>query len=124
MRQGHCGQPYVDNPNQLYDVVDCRYKATRMKAFRNLFTNPWFVFAIVLYVGSLFVLSRRTEVLISEALIELIIFGIAFPSLAWLATMPARCLTMHVHPAGAEMLALLAYVLGLSVYLAFGPQTI
>jgi uncharacterized protein len=95
-----------------------------MKTFRNLFTNSWFMFAIVLYIGSLFVLSRRTEFSISEALIELVIFGIAFPLLAWLATIGARPLAIRVHPARAEMLALLAYVLALSVYLAFGPQAI
>jgi membrane protease YdiL (CAAX protease family) len=95
-----------------------------MKTFRSLFTNPWFFFAIVLYIGSLFVLSRRAEFSINEALIELIIFGIAFPLLAWLATIRARPLTVRVHPTGPEMLALLAYVLALSVYLAFGPQAI
>jgi len=99
-------------------------KEIRMKTFRSLFTNPWFFFAIVLYIGSLFVLSRRAEFSINEALIELIIFGIAFPLLAWLATIRARPLIVRVHPTGPEMLALLAYVLALSVYLAFGPQAI
>ena len=99
-------------------------KEIRMKTFRNLFTNRWFIFAILLYIGSLFVLSRRAEFSISGALIELVIFGTAFPLLAWLATMRARPLTIRVGPTGAEMLALLAYVLALSVYLAFGPQAI
>ena len=99
-------------------------KEIRMKTFRNLFTNPWFVLAILLYIGSLFVLSRRSEFSISEALIELVIFGLAFPLLAWLATIRARPLTIRVDPSGAEMLALLAYVVALSVYLAFGLQTI
>src|SRR5438034_218578 len=99
-------------------------KEIRMKTFRNLFTNPWFVLAILLYIGSLFVLSHRAQFSASEALIELVIFGIAFPLLAWLATIRARPLTIRVHPTGAEMLALLAYVLALSVYLAFGPQAI
>src|SRR5207247_2297273 len=49
-----------------------------MKSLRNLVTNPWFVFAIVLYTGSLFVLSQRAEFSISEALIELVIFGLAW----------------------------------------------
>ena len=71
-----------------------------MKAFRNFFTNLWFVFVIVLYIGSLFVLSQRAECSISEALIELVIFGIAFPLLAWLATIRARLLTIRVHPTG------------------------
>jgi membrane protease YdiL (CAAX protease family) len=95
-----------------------------MTSLRDLVTNRWFIFAIVLYIGSLFVLSQRAEFSINEALIELIIFGIAFPLLAWLATIRARHLTVRVHPTGPEMLALLAYVLALSVYLAFGPQAI
>jgi len=95
-----------------------------MKSLRRLITNRWFIVAIVLYIGSLFVLSRRTEFSISEALMELIIFGIAFPLLAWLGTIRVRPLTIRVHPTAAEMLALPAYVFALSVYLAFGPQTI
>ena len=71
-----------------------------MKTFRNLFTNRWFVFAIVLYIGALFVLSQRAEFSISETLIELVIFCIAFPLLAWLATIRARLLTIRVHPTG------------------------
>ena len=95
-----------------------------MKSLRDLVANRWFLFAIVVYIGSLFVLSQRAEFSISETLIELVIFGIAFPLLAWLGTIPARPLSIRVHPTGAEMLALLAYVLALSVYLAFGPQAI
>ena len=95
-----------------------------MKSLRNLVTNRSFIFTVVLYIGSLFVLSPRPEFSISEPLIELVIFGIAFPLLAWLATIRARPLTIRVHPTGVEMLALLAYVLALSVYLAFGPQAI
>src|SRR5437870_13526273 len=77
-------------------------KEIRMKTFRNLFTNPWFVLAILLYIGSLFVLSRRSEFSISEALIELVIFGLAFPLLAWLATIRARPLTIRVDPSGPK----------------------
>ena len=69
-------------------------------------------------------LSRRTGFSINEALIELIIFGIAFPLLAWLDMIRTRPLTIRVHPTAVEMLALLAYVFVLSVYLAFGPQTL
>jgi len=95
-----------------------------MKTFRNLFTNPWFIFAIVLYVISLLVLSRRTEFSISDTLTELLIFGIGFPILAWWATKRAKPLPIKVHATGGEMLAVVAYVLALSVYLAFGPQAI
>jgi len=55
---------------------------------------------------------------------ELVIFGIAFPLLAWWASRRAEHLPINVHPTGGEMLAVVAYVLALSVYLAFGPQAI
>jgi membrane protease YdiL (CAAX protease family) len=95
-----------------------------MKTFGSLFTNPWFIFAIVLYVISLLVLSRRTEFSISDTLTELLIFGIGFPILAWWATKCAKPLPIKVHATGGEMLAVVAYVLALSIYLAFGPQAI
>lgn len=95
-----------------------------MKTFRNLFTNPWFIFAIVLYVISLLVLSRRTEFSISGTLTELLIFGIGFPILAWWTTKRAKPLPIKVHASSGELLAVVAYVLALSVYLAFGPQAI
>jgi len=38
-----------------------------MKSLRDLVTNRWFIFAIVLYIGSLFVLSQRAEFSIKRA---------------------------------------------------------
>jgi membrane protease YdiL (CAAX protease family) len=99
-------------------------KEIRMKTFRNLFMNPWFIFSIVLYMISLLVLSRRTEFSISDPLTELLIFGIGFPILAWWTTKRAKPLPIKVRATSGEMLALVAYVLALSVYLAFGPQAI
>jgi membrane protease YdiL (CAAX protease family) len=99
-------------------------KEIGIKTFRNLFTNPWFISAIVLYLISLLVLSQRAEFSISDAMMELVIFGIAFPLLAWWASRRAEHLPINVHPTGGEMLAVVAYVLALSVYLAFGPQAI
>jgi len=49
----------------------------------------------------LLVLSQRAEFSISDAMVELVIFGIAFPLLAWLATIRARLLTIRVHPTGS-----------------------
>jgi len=72
----------------------------------------------------LLVLSQRAEFSISDAMMELVIFGIAFPLLAWWASRRAEHLPINVHPTGGEMLAVVAYVLALSVYLAFGPQAI
>jgi membrane protease YdiL (CAAX protease family) len=95
-----------------------------MNPLRNLFTNRWFLFAIALYSAALLVLSRRPEFSLSDTLVELAIFGFAFPLLAWFTTRRARRFTVDVHPTGTEMLVLAGYILALSVYLAFGPQTI
>src|SRR6266481_9439675 len=95
-----------------------------MISLRDLVTKRWFVLAIVLYLAALLVLSRRPEYLLGETLVELAIFGFAFPLLAWLTTRRAKLLPVDLDPSGAEMLALLGYVLALSCYLAFGPQAI
>ncbi len=95
-----------------------------MKTIRQLFTNPWFVFAIGIYLAGLAVLSRRPDFSISDALLELLIFGIGFPLMAWWTTKRAKPLVVAQHPTRREMLGLVAYVIALSAYLAFGPQRI
>jgi len=91
---------------------------------RDLLTNRWFIFGVGLYVASLLVLSRRPEFSPAETLIELAIFGVAFPLLASLTTRRAKRLAVSVDPTGTEMLVLVGYILALSLYLAFGPQAI
>ncbi len=95
-----------------------------MKALRNFFTNRWFLFAVGLYIAGLAVLSRRPEFSLSDALLELLIFGVGFSLIAWWTTAQAKPLVITQHPTAREMLGLVAYVLAPSVYLAFGPQTI
>ena len=95
-----------------------------MKALRNLVTNRWFLFAIGLYIAGLAALSRRPEFSLSDALMELLIFGVGFSLIACWTTARARPLVVAQHPTPREMLGLAAYVLTLSAYLALGPQTI
>lgn len=95
-----------------------------MKTWRTLTTNRSFICAIGLYVAALIVLSRRPEFSIPEALMELLIFGVGFSLLAWWTTARAKPLAIAQHPTRGEMVGLGAYVLALSVYLAFGPQAI
>jgi hypothetical protein len=95
-----------------------------VKSLRNLLKNWWFIFAIALYLAALVVLSRQSEFSLSEALIELAIFGFAFPLLAWLTTRRAKRLAVDSHPTGTEMLVLAGYILVLAFYLAFGLQAI
>jgi membrane protease YdiL (CAAX protease family) len=95
-----------------------------MKRLRQLLTNPWFVFAVAVYPAGLVILSRRSEFSLSDALLELLIFGLGFSLVAWWTTMRATPLIVAQHPTGREMLGLAAYVVALSLYLAFGPQKI
>ena len=95
-----------------------------MRRLRQLLTNPWFGFAGAAYLAGLVILSRRPEFSLSDALLELLIFGVGFSLVAWWTTMRTTPLVIGQHPTAREMLGLAAYVVALSVYLAFGPQTI
>lgn len=74
----------------------------------------WFIFVILLYMAAVIVLSRRPEFSLAETLIELAIFGFAFPLIAWLTTRRAKRLELDVDPTGTEMLVLAVYILALS----------
>jgi len=95
-----------------------------MKSFLSLLKNRAFLLAIVLYLVSVLILSRRPAFSLSEALLELLIFGLAFSLLAWWLTRRARALAVAQHPIRGEMIGLLLYVLAVSIYLVFGPQWI
>src|SRR5262249_31443230 len=56
------------------------------------------------------------------AVIVLVLFGIIFPALAWLATFRAVPLSVSVHPSAREMLVLVGCIMALSIYLIGGPQ--
>jgi len=79
---------------------------------------------LVLYAASFAVLLRNRNFEPGGALIVLVLFGIIFPALAWLATLRAVPLSISVHPTPCEMLVLVACVVALSAYLVGGPQWI
>lgn len=95
-----------------------------MKSLRALFTNPIFLGGTALLVASLAILSRRPEVELGDNLTGLVLFGVILPLLAWLATIRARRLEINVDPGSGQMLGLALYLIALSLYLAWGPQTI
>jgi membrane protease YdiL (CAAX protease family) len=95
-----------------------------MKGLRALLANPFFLGAILLLIASLAILSRGPEFEWGEKLLGLVLLGIAFPLLAWLALLRARPLSINVHPGNGQMVGLALYLIALSVYLALGPQTI
>jgi hypothetical protein len=69
-----------------------------MKALRSIFGNPWVLLGVLLYAASIFLLWGNKNFEHEEALSELILFGLAFPFLAWLATIRARPLAISVAP--------------------------
>jgi membrane protease YdiL (CAAX protease family) len=86
--------------------------------------NRAVVVGLVLYAAGLAVLLQNKNFELGDALIVLLLFGLIFPELAWLATIRAVPLSISVHPSGREMLVLAGFIVALSVYLIGGPQWI
>ncbi len=91
-----------------------------MKTLRNIFGNLWVLLGLALYGVSLAVLWRNPSFGHEDAIAELIIFGFAFPLLAWLTTLRAKPLTVTVRRSSAEMWLLFACLVGVSLYLVWG----
>jgi membrane protease YdiL (CAAX protease family) len=84
--------------------------------------NPVAICGLLLYAISFTILLRNKNFEAGGALIVLVLFGIIFPALAWLATVRAVPLSISVHPTAREMLMLVACIAALSIYLIGGPQ--
>lgn len=91
-----------------------------MKTLRNIFTNPWALAGMVAYGASLALLWRNKTFGREDAIAELIIFGIAFPLLAWLGTLRARPLEIFVRRSSAEMILLGFCLVLVALYLIWG----
>ena len=91
---------------------------------RQLLRSRALTVGVLLYLLALAVLWRRPEFSLADTLLELFIFGLGLSLIAWWATIRAKPLAVAAHPGAGEMLGLLAYLVALSVYLAFGPQWI
>src|SRR5204863_2413372 len=86
--------------------------------------NPAVLVGLVLYAAGLAPLLHNKNVELGGALIVLLLFGLIFPALAWLATIRAVPLSISVQPNGREMLVLAGLIVLLSIYLIGGPQWI
>jgi len=86
--------------------------------------NLTVVVGLTLYAVGLAVLWQNKNFEPGGALIVLFLFGLIFPALAWLATIPAVPLSISIRPSGCEMLVLAGFIVGLSIYLIGGPQWI
>ncbi len=86
--------------------------------------NPTVVVGLILYAAGLTVLLQNKNFELGGALIVLVLFGLIFPALAWLATIRAVPLSISVRASGREMLVLAGFIVALSIYLIGGPQWI
>jgi membrane protease YdiL (CAAX protease family) len=92
-----------------------------MKTLRNIFTNPWALAGIVVYALSLALLWRNKTFGRDDAISELILFGLAFPLLAWLGSLRAKPLTLYVRRSAGEMILLGFCLVLVAAYLIWGP---
>ena len=90
---------------------------------RRLLNAGLLVFA-VLYAASFALLARDPEFSAGDTLFELILFGLVFPGLAWLTTLCSQKLETRSERSAAELLLVVALLLGLGVYLINGPPAI
>ncbi|MFZ1217649.1 MAG: CPBP family intramembrane glutamic endopeptidase [Chthoniobacterales bacterium] len=91
-----------------------------MKALRAIFGNVWALLGIAAYGVSLAILWPNKSFGHTDAIVELIVFGIAFPLLAWGATIRARPLSLKVRSSATEMWLLFVCLAGVSLYLVWG----
>ncbi|HEX4641617.1 MAG TPA: CPBP family intramembrane glutamic endopeptidase [Chthoniobacterales bacterium] len=91
-----------------------------MKTLRNIFTNPWALFGMAAYAASLALLWRNKTFSREDAISELVLFGFAFPLLAWLGTLRARPLTIFVRRSAGEMILLGLCLVFVAAYLIWG----
>ena len=79
---------------------------------------------LILYGCAFAVLLRNKSFEPAEAIVVLVVFGGVFPLLAWAATLRAVPLSISMAPSISALLALIGYVVLLSLYLIGGPQWI
>jgi membrane protease YdiL (CAAX protease family) len=91
-----------------------------LKTLRNIFRNVWVLLGLVAYGVSLAILWRNNSFAPGDAIVELVIFGLAFPLLAWVTTLRTRSLTIMVKRSTGEMWLLFACLLAVMLYLVWG----
>jgi membrane protease YdiL (CAAX protease family) len=79
---------------------------------------------LLLYCGAFAILLQNKSFDAAGALVVLIVFGIAFPLFAWIATRRAIPLAISVRESNCQLLVIVCYIALLSVYLVGGPQWI
>lgn len=91
---------------------------------RPLHRNYVLIGALIFYVCAFAVLLQNKSFDATGAILVLVVFGIAFPLIAWIATRRAVPLSVSVSPGKYELIILIGYIVALSLYLVSGPQWI
>ena len=91
---------------------------------QRLAPNRILIGGLILYACAFAVLLRTNSFDATGAVVVLIVFGIAFPLIAWIATRRAIPLSISVKPTKTQLIVLVGYIILLSVYLVGGPQWI
>jgi uncharacterized protein len=86
--------------------------------------NRILIGGLILYACAFALLLRNKSFDATGAIVVLIVFGIAFPLIAWITTRRAIALSISVEPSKAQLVVLIGYIVALSVYLIGGPQWI
>jgi membrane protease YdiL (CAAX protease family) len=84
--------------------------------------NRILIGGLILYACAFAILLRNKSFEVSGAVVVLIVFGIVFPAIAWIATRRAIPLSISVTPDKSQLIVLIGYIIVLSVYLVGGPQ--
>ena len=86
--------------------------------------NRVLIGGLFLYVCAFAILLRNKSFDAAGAIVVLIVFGIVFPLIAWIATRRAIPLSISVTPNKSQLIVLIGYIIVLSLYLVGGPQWI
>ncbi len=95
-----------------------------VSSYLRLARNPILISGLILYACAFAILLRKKSFDATGAVVVLIVFGIAFPLVAWIATRRALPLSISVKPSKSQLIVLIGYITVLSVYLIGGPQWI
>lgn len=90
-----------------------------MKTLCDIFTNGWVLPGLAIFGGSLALLWRKLA-LGPEGALGGIIFGIAFPLIAWVTTLGTRRLPVPARRSAGEMALLFACLVLVTLYLFWG----
>jgi membrane protease YdiL (CAAX protease family) len=110
---------FLDGHSRAYSQMVSPTADPRLTALRNIFGNVW-VLGLAAFTLSLAILWRNPSFAREDAIGGIVIFGIAFPVLAWLTTLRARPLPVTVRRSSAELGLVFACLAGITFYLIWG----